>query len=188
VAAVFAPLAPLKRAAANPSRNPCLAPRPPLEPAPHRLSPFASSGEVAEWLNAPHSKCGIRATVSGVRIPPSPPPFAFAGYGWQATEPQRAKGVSRSSAGAQGERCSVWYVYFIGLKNGDIYVGSTNDLRRRIASHQQGDVTSTSKYLPVALRSYVAVTNEAHARELERYFKSGSGKAFAKKRLLGKSE
>src|SRR5262249_19194920 len=31
------------------------------------------SGEVAEWLNAPHSKCGIRATVSGVRIPPSPP-------------------------------------------------------------------------------------------------------------------
>ncbi len=30
-------------------------------------------GEVAEWLKAPHSKCGIRATVSGVRIPPSPP-------------------------------------------------------------------------------------------------------------------
>jgi hypothetical protein len=28
---------------------------------------------VAEWLNAPHSKCGIRVTVSGVRIPPSPP-------------------------------------------------------------------------------------------------------------------
>ena len=24
-------------------------------------------------MNAPHSKCGIRATVSGVRIPPSPP-------------------------------------------------------------------------------------------------------------------
>ncbi len=30
-------------------------------------------GEVAEWLKAPHSKCGIRVTVSGVRIPPSPP-------------------------------------------------------------------------------------------------------------------
>ena len=30
-------------------------------------------GEVAEWLNAPHSKCGILARVSGVRIPPSPP-------------------------------------------------------------------------------------------------------------------
>src|SRR3981081_736802 len=30
-------------------------------------------GEVAEWSIAPHSKCGIRATVSGVQIPPSPP-------------------------------------------------------------------------------------------------------------------
>ncbi len=33
----------------------------------------AHRGEVAEWLNAPHSKCGILARVSGVRIPPSPP-------------------------------------------------------------------------------------------------------------------
>ncbi len=32
-----------------------------------------TAGEVAERLNAPHSKCGIRVTVSGVRIPPSPP-------------------------------------------------------------------------------------------------------------------
>src|SRR6266481_342859 len=32
-------------------------------------------GEVAEWLNAPHSKCGIGASLSGVRIPPSPPPI-----------------------------------------------------------------------------------------------------------------
>jgi hypothetical protein len=29
-------------------------------------------GEVAEWSKAPHSKCGMRATVSRVRIPPSP--------------------------------------------------------------------------------------------------------------------
>ena len=38
-----------------------------------RSSFFRPYGEVAERLNAPHSKCGIRATVSGVRIPPSPP-------------------------------------------------------------------------------------------------------------------
>jgi hypothetical protein len=31
------------------------------------------SGEVAERLKAPHSKCGIGASLSGVRIPPSPP-------------------------------------------------------------------------------------------------------------------
>jgi len=80
----------------------------------------------------------------------------------------------------------VWYVYFLELSNGDIYVGSTDDLRRRIASHQQGHVISTSKYLPLVLRSHVA--DKITARRLERYFKSGSGKAFAKKRFLGTPE
>ncbi len=82
----------------------------------------------------------------------------------------------------------MWYVSFLELSNGDIYVGSPDDLRRRFSSHQQGHVVSTSKYLPTVLRSYVAVAAKATARRLERYFKSGSGKAFAKKRFLQKSK
>jgi predicted GIY-YIG superfamily endonuclease len=78
----------------------------------------------------------------------------------------------------------VWYVYFLELSNGDIYIGSTDDLRRRFASHQQEHVISTRSHLPLVLRPYVAVANEATARSLEPYFKSGSGKAFAKKRFL----
>lgn len=78
----------------------------------------------------------------------------------------------------------MWYVYFLELRNGNIYVGSTNDLRRRLTSHEKGDVASTKAFLPVALKSYVAVQTERHARDLERYFKSGSGKAFASKRFL----
>lgn len=77
----------------------------------------------------------------------------------------------------------MWYVYFLQLANGDIYVGSTNDLRRRVDSHRQGRVGSTKAHLPVDLKAYVAVSSELNARELERYFKSGSGKAFAKKRF-----
>jgi putative endonuclease len=34
------------------------------------------------------------------------------------------------------------------------------------------------------MRTYVAVETEDHARELEVYFKSGSGKAVALKRLI----
>ena len=79
----------------------------------------------------------------------------------------------------------MWYVYFLELSNRDIYVGSTSDLRRRFKSHQQGHVISTRRHLPVVLRAYVAVVDEDTARSLERYFKSGSGKAFAKKRFLG---
>lgn len=78
----------------------------------------------------------------------------------------------------------MWYVYFLQLSNGDIYVGSTNNLRRRLESHQKMRVPSTRTFGPVILRTYVAVEKEAQARTLETYFKSGSGKAFAKKRFL----
>ena len=78
----------------------------------------------------------------------------------------------------------MWYVYFLQLNNGDIYVGSTNDLKRRAAEHAAGDVVSTAWLRPHKLRSYVAVETEAGARSLEKYFKSGSGKALAKRRIL----
>lgn len=78
----------------------------------------------------------------------------------------------------------MWYVYFLQLRNGDIYVGSINDLRRRFASHQAGQVASTLAHIPAVLKSYVAVETEEHAREPERYFKSGSGKAIALRRLV----
>ncbi|RIK93950.1 MAG: excinuclease ABC subunit C [Proteobacteria bacterium] len=77
----------------------------------------------------------------------------------------------------------MWYVYFLELGNGNIYVGSTDNLKRRFASHQKGQVISTKAYLPVKLKSYVAVETETKARELEKYFKSGSGKAVAMKRF-----
>ena len=80
----------------------------------------------------------------------------------------------------------MWYVYFLKLNNDDIYIGSTDDLKRRFSSHQAGHVISTKSYLPVILKSYVAVETENHARELEIYFKSGSGKAVALKRFIRK--
>ncbi len=78
----------------------------------------------------------------------------------------------------------MWYIYFLELSNNTIYVGSTPDLKHRFKSHQLGKVLSTKGYLPVKLKSYVAVETEKGARELERYFKSGSGKAIALKRFL----
>ena len=38
----------------------------------------------------------------------------------------------------------MWYVYFLRLQNGDVYVGSTNDLKRRLQSRKQGHVASTN--------------------------------------------
>jgi predicted GIY-YIG superfamily endonuclease len=77
----------------------------------------------------------------------------------------------------------MWYVYFLELANDDIYVGSTPDLKRRFASHQRRLVQSTKAHWPVKLKAYVSVETEATARALEKYFKSGSGKAVASKRF-----
>jgi putative endonuclease len=78
----------------------------------------------------------------------------------------------------------MWYVYFLRLANGDIYVGSTNDLRRRMGDHNHGRAKATRNHRPLTLASYVAVHTEQHARTLEDYFKSGSGKAVARTRLI----
>jgi hypothetical protein len=59
---------------------------------------------------------------------------------------------------------------------------------RRLNTHQSGHVVSTSKSLPAFLKCHVAAADEATARKLERYFKSGSGKAFAKKRFMNSSQ
>jgi putative endonuclease len=79
----------------------------------------------------------------------------------------------------------MWYVYIIKSKNSEFtYIGSTNDLKRRFTEHNEGLSQSTKHYLPFELLSYIAVLTEAQARSLEKYFKTGSGKAILYKRIL----
>ena len=63
------------------------------------------------------------------------------------------------------------------------YVGFSKDLKRRFRSHNEGASIHTAKYRPWHLVAYVAFDEERRAREFEYYLKSGSGKAFANKRL-----
>ncbi len=63
------------------------------------------------------------------------------------------------------------------------YTGITCELKARIAKHNAGDVPHTSKYRPWSLNTYIAFSDETKALAFERYLKSGSGRAFAKKRL-----
>lgn len=63
------------------------------------------------------------------------------------------------------------------------YVGLTSDLRRRLADHNGGKSTHTSKFKPWRLVTYLAFSDRAKAESFERYLKSGSGHAFANRRL-----
>jgi len=79
-----------------------------------------------------------------------------------------------------------WYVYVLqSLTREFTYIGSTNCLERRLTEHNEGLVQSTKAYRPLRTVAYVAVESENRARELERYFKTGSGRAILKKRILG---
>ena len=57
------------------------------------------------------------------------------------------------------------------------------DLKRRLQKHNEGGVPSTKDHRPWTLITYVAFQTEPQARTFESYLKSGSGRAFAKKRL-----
>lgn len=63
------------------------------------------------------------------------------------------------------------------------YVGVTADLKARLERHNAGAVSHTSKYLPWQLKTYLAFDDQTKALAFEKYLKSASGRAFARKRL-----
>lgn len=76
----------------------------------------------------------------------------------------------------------MYYIYSLKCKDG-YYVGCTDDLKDRFYRHQKGHVPATKDRLPIILEFYIALQDKYKAFELEKYFKSGSGRAFIKKRL-----
>ncbi len=79
----------------------------------------------------------------------------------------------------------MWYVYILKSKNEDWqYIGYSGNLKERLKDHNQGNVQSTKHYAPFSLEAYVAVKTERKAKELEEYFKTGSGRAVLNKRFL----
>ncbi len=79
----------------------------------------------------------------------------------------------------------MWYVYILkSTIDKNLYVGSTNNIRRRLIEHNSGKVDSTKSRMPFNLEAYIAVKDQAKAIELEQYFKTGSGRALLQKRIL----
>jgi len=75
------------------------------------------------------------------------------------------------------------YVYMLeSLSNpGRYYVGFTENLKDRLAKHNGGEVSHSSKYSPWRIKTAIAFRNIDSAHAFERYLKTASGRAFAKK-------
>ena len=80
----------------------------------------------------------------------------------------------------------MYYVYILRSINfsDQIYVGCTQDLKKRLSNHNAGTTPHTAKYKPWQLEMYLAFENKDKAIDFERYLKSHSGRAFRDKRFL----
>ena len=68
----------------------------------------------------------------------------------------------------------MYYLYVLKSKDdGDLYIGSTNNLRRRFSDHNEGKVKSTMSRRPFILVYYEAYSNESAARKRELSLKRG---------------
>lgn len=62
----------------------------------------------------------------------------------------------------------MFYLYVLkSKKDNNIYIGSTNDLKRRLLEHNMGKVLSTKGRRPFELRYYESYFNDSDARKRE---------------------
>jgi len=82
----------------------------------------------------------------------------------------------------------MFYVYVLkSAKDKKLYMGSTNDLKRRLLEHNTGKVASTKGRAPFHVRYYEAYESEDDARAREASLKK-DGKALGQlKRRISKS-
>jgi putative endonuclease len=75
----------------------------------------------------------------------------------------------------------MYYVYVIrSLSRNYIYVGMTNNLKRRIGQHNKGENKTTKPYAPFDLILTEEYITREEARKKEKYYKSGIGKEYLK--------
>lgn len=76
-----------------------------------------------------------------------------------------------------------YYVYILqSINNPDkFYVGYTTNIKDRLIKHNEGGDKYTSKYKPWKIKNAISFNEKEKALAFEKYLKSHSGRAFAKK-------
>jgi len=78
----------------------------------------------------------------------------------------------------------MFYVYLLESKeNGNLYIGYTADLKKRLLEHNQGKNISTRPYMPWEMIYYEACLNKEDAMRREKYLKTSQGRRLTKRRL-----
>ncbi len=77
-----------------------------------------------------------------------------------------------------------WYVYVLeNSRTKNLYIGYTNDLRKRLKEHNRGLNFSTKPYRPWQVIHYEAYLNKEDAKRRENYLKTNQGSRLLKRML-----
>ena len=77
----------------------------------------------------------------------------------------------------------MFYLYILkSKKDNNLYIGSTNNLKRRLLEHNNGESLSTKGRRPFELRYYESYYNESDARKREFLLKK-DGRALSQLKL-----
>lgn len=77
-----------------------------------------------------------------------------------------------------------FYVYILfSFHDHRLYIGYTENLKKRLGNHFGGEVSATKLRRPLILMHYEALTNKKDAKAREKFLKSGFGRSQMKKAL-----
>jgi putative endonuclease len=82
----------------------------------------------------------------------------------------------------------MFYLYILKSKKDEsLYIGSTNNLRRRLFEHNNGKSKYTKSHCPFELKYYEAYLNESDARTREKSLKLDGRALYVLKNRIAKS-
>ncbi len=105
--------------------------------------------------------------------------------GWLPAHRQSRERVRSAPQGHERKWQNImYYVYILkSLSSKKLYIGSTEDLKKRLIDHNRGKTTSTKPHRPWELVYYEAHQTKRLARKAEILYKTGQGRKQIKKKL-----
>ncbi|MEY3079575.1 MAG: hypothetical protein RL086_728 [Bacteroidota bacterium] len=81
-----------------------------------------------------------------------------------------------------------FYSYvLLSKKNGILYKGSTDDIEKRLSTHNNGLVKFSSRHVPWELVLKEEFITRSEAMKREKWYKTGVGRDWIKEQLKGKN-
>lgn len=78
----------------------------------------------------------------------------------------------------------MFYVYFLkSEKDGNLYIGRTNNVERRLREHNTGTVSATKSRAPLILLGFDVCASEKESVQLEKEWKKGYKREVLRKRF-----